>query len=81
LYGLSSWLKVMTRCLPTVCIVLARLRRCSWNTDVEEDAAAWDVEIDHTFTPRCDGSGAVLVVATITATLLLQSGAHLALYH
>uniref|UniRef100_A0A1V1G515 Putative LPSBP5 n=1 Tax=Reticulitermes speratus TaxID=60591 RepID=A0A1V1G515_9NEOP len=36
------------------------------HTDVEEDAAAWDVDIDHTFAPRCDGPGAVLVVATIT---------------
>ncbi|GFG32041.1 hypothetical protein Cfor_06834, partial [Coptotermes formosanus] len=36
------------------------------HTDVEEDAAAWDVDIDHTFTPRCDGSGAILVAATIT---------------
>jgi hypothetical protein len=51
------------------------------HTVVEEDAAAWDVDIDHTFAPRCDGSGTVLVVATITGMLLLQSGAHFALYH
>lgn len=42
------------------------------HTDVEEDAAAWDVDIDHTFTPRCDGSGAILVAATITGKLLLS---------
>ena len=27
------------------------------HTDVEEDAAVWDVDIDNTFTPQCDGSG------------------------
>lgn len=51
------------------------------HSDAEEDAATWDVDIDHTFTPRCDSSGAVLVVATITGMPLLQSGAHFALYH
>jgi hypothetical protein len=49
--------------------------------DVEEDAAAWDVDIDQSFTRRCDGSGTVLVVVTITGMLLLHSGAHLATYH
>jgi hypothetical protein len=51
------------------------------HTDVEEDAAAWNVDVHHTFTPQCDGSRAVLVVATITGMLLAQSGAHFALYH
>jgi len=51
------------------------------HTDVEGDAAAWDVDIDHTFTPRCDGSGVVLVVATITGMLLEHSAAHFELYH
>jgi len=51
------------------------------HTDVQEDAAAWDVDIDHTFTPRCDGSGVVLVVATITGMLLEHSAAHFALYY
>jgi hypothetical protein len=51
------------------------------HTDVEEDAAAWDVDIDHTYVARCDGSGAVSVTATITGMLLVHSGAHFALYH
>jgi len=32
LYVPSSWLKEMTQCYPTECIIRARLRRCSWNT-------------------------------------------------
>jgi hypothetical protein len=51
------------------------------HTDVEEDEAAWDVDIDHTYAPRCDGSGAVFLVATITGTLLVHLGVHFALYH
>ena len=51
------------------------------HSDVGKEAAAWEVNIDHKFTPRCDGSETVLVVATITGMLLAQSGAHFAPYH
>lgn len=42
------------------------------HTVLEEDASPWEVDIDHTFTPHSDGSGAVLVVANITGMLFLQ---------
>jgi hypothetical protein len=48
--------------------------------DVKEDGAGWNVNVDHTYTPRSDGCGTVLLVASMTGMLLVHSGAHFALY-
>jgi hypothetical protein len=50
------------------------------HTDVQEDGAGFEVDIEHTYTPRSDGSGTVFLVATIAGMLLVHSGAHCALY-
>lgn len=40
----------------------------------QEDATAWEVGVDHTVTPQCDGSESVLVEVTITGTSVLGLG-------
>jgi hypothetical protein len=68
----------VTQCHPTVCYTILVTQVQMQHTDVQEDGAGFEIDIDHTYTPRCDGSGTVFLVASITGMLLVHSRAHFA---